>query len=77
MGVQPGEYLSLEAGGTYEDGSSATLEARLISKTYQHYHWPSPQLTTVIHGEIMIMNNITYKGESNKNCLEKRGFFLQ
>jgi len=39
------------------DGSVVAVEPRLDTKTYSHYGWPTVQTSTVIAGELSLMNN--------------------
>ena len=39
------------------DGSVIAVEPRYDAKTYSHYGWPTLQTSTVIAGELALVNN--------------------
>ena len=65
----PGDSLSVDVTPLdLPDGSVVTVEPRYDAKTFNHYQWPSLQTSTVIAGEMALVNDsndpiVVYKND--------------
>ena len=57
----PGDSLSVDVSTLdLPDGSVVAVEPRFDAKTFNHYQWPSLQTSTVIAGEMSLVNDSDY-----------------
>ena len=57
MTVFPGDFVSLSIDSDlFPDGSTVIVEPRTITRTFSQHNWPSPQFSTVIAGELPLLN---------------------
>ena len=53
----PGDLLSVDVSSlNLPDGSVVAVEPRFDTKTFDHYQWPCPQTSTIIAGEMSLVN---------------------
>ena len=52
----PGDSIVVKLVSSLPDGLTVAVEPRVDTRTFQRYHWPSPNITKVVADEIVVPN---------------------
>ena len=70
--VLPGDYITIDVPGNFQDNETVVLEPRVNSQSTSAGQWPPVQLASVTGGQIQIKNN-----SSDPVLLKRNDHFCQ